>query len=223
MKKYSWIVAVFMLVIATLACALPDLSGKHLYVTLKPDTNQTLDAPTLKRIGDSIWKRLNLNGINSSYTPSNGDLLFTLPAGTDLEKITPLLKDKGEISFVDSTQPFTPGSTVDPSLPVILTNADIKSASVETNSSVPGYLIAITFTPEGSKKMADYTSKNVGHCLVIARDSSVISSPVVNSAITDGQAVIQGSFTQETANALAAIMRSESLPYPMIIVETSTK
>jgi len=223
MKKHTWILAVVVLLAASLACGLPDLSGKHIFVTLKPDTTQTLDGPTLKRIGDSIWKRLNINGINSTYTASADNLVFRLPVGTDLEKILPLLTNKGEVNFIDSTQAFTAGNMIDASLPVILTNADIQDAKVQTDSFRNGYMIGITFTADGSKKMADYSGKNIGHYLVIARDDIVISSPVVNSAITGGQAIIQGNFTRDSANALAAIMLSESLPCPMVAVDTTTK
>jgi preprotein translocase subunit SecD len=223
MKKYNWIVAVFVLLAATLACGLQDLSSHHRYITLKPAANQTLDDPTLNKVGDIIWKRLKFNGIKSSYTVSDGELLFTIPFTGEVGTYESLLTDKGEIDFVDSTQAFTAGDTIDSNLPVILTNADIQNVKVTATPNGDGFTIPITLTSTGTKKMADYSSKNIGHYLIIVRDSKVISSPVVNSAITKGDAVIQGNFTKASAGELAAILISESLPCSMIIWNSNVK
>jgi preprotein translocase subunit SecD len=67
-----------------------------------------------------------------------------------------------------------------------------------------------------------YTSANVGKYLAIVLDKRVISTPVINSAITDGKGVIQGNFTYETANTLAVQLRYGSLPIPVKIVESRT-
>ncbi len=56
--------------------------------------------------------------------------------------------------------------------------------------------------------------------LGIVLDNKVISAPVINTAITEGQAVIQGSFTLDTANALAIQLRYGSLPVPFVVAES---
>jgi len=53
-------------------------------------------------------------------------------------------------------------------------------------------------------------------------DGKVISAPTIEDAITDGQGVISGSFTYETANNLAVQLRYGSLPIPLKVVETRT-
>ena len=50
-------------------------------------------------------------------------------------------------------------------------------------------------------------------------DDSIISAPTVNSAITDGQAMITGSFTPESAEELAALIRAGSLPFNLNVLE----
>jgi preprotein translocase subunit SecD len=84
-------------------------------------------------------------------------------------------------------------------------------------------MVGIAFTTAGAQKMADYSGKNIGHYLVIARDGVVISSPAIASAMTDGKAVIMGKFTLETASTLAAQLISGGLPFPLVVVETTTK
>jgi preprotein translocase subunit SecD len=75
-------------------------------------------------------------------------------------------------------------------------------------------------TPEGADIFAAHTAANVNKYLTIVLDKSVISSPVINSAIPDGQGIIQGSFTSESANSLAVQLRYGSLPVPLKVVET---
>jgi preprotein translocase subunit SecD len=50
----------------------------------------------------------------------------------------------------------------------------------------------------------------------------VISAPQVNEPITQGEGVISGSFTPESANALAVQLRYGSLPIPLVVVESRT-
>ena len=89
-------------------------------------------------------------------------------------------------------------------------------------SNLGAYEISVALTSEGTQKLASYSQNNVGHYLLIIKDGLVISSPVINSPITAGQAVIQGSFSQESANALAAQLISKRLPFQLIIDEGST-
>jgi preprotein translocase subunit SecD len=81
-------------------------------------------------------------------------------------------------------------------------------------------VIQFDLTPEGADIFAAHTAANIKKYLTIVLDKTVISSPVINSAIPDGSGIIQGSFTAETANALAVQLRYGSLPIPLKIVET---
>jgi len=53
-------------------------------------------------------------------------------------------------------------------------------------------------------------------------DKVLISAPRISVPITEGKGVITGSFTLETANALAVQLRYGSLPVPLKVVESST-
>ncbi|NIV38849.1 MAG: protein translocase subunit SecD, partial [Anaerolineae bacterium] len=54
----------------------------------------------------------------------------------------------------------------------------------------------------------------------IVLDKEVISSPVVQSQIPDGQGVIQGDFTPEEAQQLVVQLRYGALPVPLRIETT---
>ena len=104
----------------------------------------------------------------------------------------------------------------------VMTGADLKNVSVRPNQTGSGYEIAFELTDKGAKIFGDYTSKNVGKILGIVLDGKVISAPRVNSPITDGQGVITGDFTLESANDLAIQMRYGSLPIPLKVVQSRT-
>ena len=48
-------------------------------------------------------------------------------------------------------------------------------------------------------------------------DDMLLSAPTVNSAITDGKAIISGDFDNESAETLAAQIRAGSLPFLSLI------
>jgi len=103
----------------------------------------------------------------------------------------------------------------------VMTGAGLDSALVESDGA-GGYQIAFTLKSDASAVFADYTTKNLHKYLAIVLDKKVISSPVINGAITGGQGQISGSFTQAAANALAVQLRYGSLPVPVSVVESQT-
>jgi len=71
----------------------------------------------------------------------------------------------------------------------------------------------------GAKEFGEATKKNVGKALAITLDGKEISAPVVQEPILDGKAQITGKFTLESANYLALLLRSGSLPVKVEILE----
>jgi preprotein translocase subunit SecD len=104
----------------------------------------------------------------------------------------------------------------------VMTGATLDTVTVQAGTLAGSYQIAFSLKPSGTKVFGDYTSANVGKYLAIVLDKKVISAPVIKSAITDGQGVIEGGFTSETANALAVQLRYGSLPVPVKVVESRT-
>jgi preprotein translocase subunit SecD len=67
---------------------------------------------------------------------------------------------------------------------------------------------------------ADFTGSHINQYLAIVLDKRVISTPTISNRITGGQGIIQGSFTQDSANTLAIQLRYGSLPVPVKVVES---
>lgn len=133
-------------------------------------------------------------------------------------------------STADPTQP-TPTTVPGEATPVpgqeepvyhtVMTGADLKEAHVSANQTGQP-AVSFTLSAEGTKIFADYTSTHTQQYLGIVLDKRVISAPIVNSPITDGQGIIEGGFNSQSANDLAIQLRYGSLPVPVKVVESRT-
>ena len=101
----------------------------------------------------------------------------------------------------------------------VMTGADLKEAHVSSNQTGQP-AVSFTLSTEGTKIFSDYTSTHTKQYLGIVLDKTVISAPVVNSPITDGQGIIEGGFTAQSANDLAIQLRYGWLPVPVKVVES---
>ena len=79
--------------------------------------------------------------------------------------------------------------------------------------------VALEFNKEGTERFAEATSNNIGKQIYIIMDNEVISAPTVQTAITNGQAMITGSFTAEGAEQLASPIRAGSLPFNLNVIQ----
>lgn len=103
----------------------------------------------------------------------------------------------------------------------VMTGAGLDTASVQ-RSQAGEYEIAFILKVDSTKTFSDYTTSHTGQYLAIVLDKQVVSAPVIKVPITDGQGVISGSFTQESAQTLAVQLRSGALPIPIKVVESRT-
>jgi preprotein translocase subunit SecD len=101
----------------------------------------------------------------------------------------------------------------------IMTGTDLKSVSVGATGT-GGYEILFELSTDGARIFREYTTNNVGKYLAIVLDKVVISAPIIENTIPDGQGRITGSYTNEQANNLAIQMRYGALPIPFEVVES---
>ena len=79
--------------------------------------------------------------------------------------------------------------------------------------------VRVSFNLQGSQRFAQVTQANVRRNFAIILDNRIISAPVINEPILGGTASIAGSFTVESANALAISLRSGRLPVELRVVD----
>jgi preprotein translocase subunit SecD len=119
---------------------------------------------------------------------------------------------------------------IDPEGNIVVTGKNVKKSEVgfqRSNSGAEEPVVSLEFDKEGSKSFAEATKKLVGKTntnekiIYIVLDDQVISSPVVNAAISDGKAIIEGGFDVEGASELATLIRAGALPVELEEVQTS--
>ena len=103
----------------------------------------------------------------------------------------------------------------------ILTGADLKTAKQDYDeNNQPA--VSIGFNSKGARAFAETTQQNVGKPFAIILDGQVLSTPVIQTPILGGSAIINGSFTAQSAQALAISLQSGSLPIALKTVEERT-
>lgn len=99
--------------------------------------------------------------------------------------------------------------------------ADAASGYQTTSTGAPTSIVEVrlTLNGDGAKKFAAVTTRLMGlksdetrNRFAIVLDKQVISAPSTNAVITDGRASITGSFTLDSARALAQQLKFGALP-----------
>lgn len=196
-------------------------------VTFMPEgdfdaTDEQMDAAKLV-----IEKRLvSLNITDSEvYTDYNKDrIIVRFPWKSGEEEFDPqsAIDEIGTTAYMT----FREGSTADGEL--ILDGAQVKSASVGYGPVKQGgaseFYVSLELNEEGAQAFADATSRlsAEGGSISIWLDEENISVASVNEAITDGKAIISGSFDQESATTLANQINSGALPFALSAESYST-
>jgi len=83
---------------------------------------------------------------------------------------------------------------------------------VDDSGTVKDYVVQLQFTDEGAQKFATATAANIGKPIYIIYDGAVASAPTVQSAITDGNAVINKISSYDEAESLASTIKIGALP-----------
>jgi preprotein translocase subunit SecD len=106
--------------------------------------------------------------------------------------------------------------------PVEIPGSEISSATSGLRTTAQGvttneWIVQLEFTGDGSQAFSESTQRLVSlsppqNQFAMVLDGLVISAPVVNDPITNGQAEISGSFTRESAATLASQLNFGSLP-----------
>ena len=137
------------------------------------------------------------------YQQGTNRISIEIPGATDANAILEELGKPGSLEFVDED-----GETV-------LDGTDIAGAEgiarVDETTGQREYEVELTLTSEGTSKFATATAANIGKRISIVYDGQTVSSPVVNDAITNGQAVINGMASLEEARELASTIRIGAL------------
>ena len=103
---------------------------------------------------------------------------------------------------------------------VLLWGTDVANASkqVYQENGINNVAVALEFSSDGRRLFEKATEDNIGKIIYIMLDEEPISAPVVNSKISDGNAIITGTFTPTEAEDLSALIRAGALPFNLNVI-----
>lgn len=185
--------------------------GTHVVLQAVETPNAKVDDDALNRSVKIIERRVNELGLTEPVIQRQGKdrIIVELPGVKDPEKAIAMLGRTALLEFKDMS-----GKTV-------MTGNDLKDSKATVGQNGKP-VVSLDFSDEGGKKFALLTSQNIGKQISILLDGEVLTSPVVNEAITGGKAQISGSRNVEEAEHLAILLRSGSLPVKLEMLENRT-
>ena len=196
-----------------------------------------VEAEKMRTATRIVENRVNGLGVTEALVQQAGDkrIVVELPGIEDPTVAISTIQETGLLEFVDmGNTPLPAGTRIVTDIATsetpdadeqvwhtVMTGDVIENVQVSRDPTGQ-YVIQFQLYPEGADIFAEYTTAHVGEFLGIVLDKTVISAPNVNEPITEGEGVISGAFTVESANNLAVQLRYGSLPIPLKVVETRT-
>jgi SecD/SecF fusion protein len=192
-----------------------------------------------------IGRRVNELGTTEPIIQRQGNdrILVQVPGLQDPQRLKEILGQTAKLTFqmVDTSVPVQQaiegrppaGSSVlysmdDPPVPyliedrVIVSGENLTDAQATFDQRTNEPVVSFRFDAKGATRFGQATQQNVGRLFAIILDKQVISAPRINEPILGGSGQISGSFTAQSANDLAVLLRAGALPADLTIVEERT-
>jgi preprotein translocase subunit SecD len=195
----------------------------------RPNRDVNPTTADLQAIVAIVEHRLASNHIVGSTVRAEGidRVIVELPTAIDTNAARTLIGQTGHLDFVPlGTTQMEAGDVVDPTkFPALFSGTEVESAPIGTSIQSGQRVVTFVLKPGSAKLFEDYTAANIGRYFAIVLDGTVISAPVINSAIPGGHVEISsggiGGYPLKEAQNLVAILQYGSLPFP--IVELSSE
>ena len=190
--------------------------GAEVVLQAVPDEGQEVTAADMEQLVSVLDNRVNELGVSEPIIQVEGNdrLIVQLAGVDDPDQAIEIIGKTAQLEFVD------------PLGNVILTGAELEDAYAQidnTKSANERNQVAFKLNEKGREAFFNATTQYVGQVISITLDGEVISSPVVETPISEGEGVISGGFsTFEEASDLAALLRGGALPVDLEILSQRT-
>jgi len=193
---------------------------------------------------DVVRRRIDPSGTKeiTVITEGGNRILVEVPGVEDPEALKKLIGQTARLEFklVDlSANPqdvqqgrAPPGSQVLPMADgtgfmavkrrVMVSGDQLTDARQSFDSQTGAPNIEIKFNTAGARRFGRVTQENVNKPFAIILDDKILSAPNINEPILGGNAVINGSFTVQSAHDLAVSLASGKLPVKLNVIEERT-
>lgn len=225
--------------------------GMQVLLQAELPMGETITSESMQAAKQIIERRVNALGVAEPLIQiaEGNRIIVELPGVSDPDQAIKTFGETGLLEFIDAGKtPLTTGTQVTTSLgapstaagaaaatpgaaasptavPVVyqtvIQGKDLSGADVSFDE-VGRPEISFTLNNEGAGAFATYTSNSVGSYLAIALDKRIISSPQIQTPITEGKGRITGRFTLEEAKSLAIQLKYGSLPIPLKVIQNRT-
>lgn len=174
---------------------------------------------------DIIEKRVNFFGVaepvvQTIKTGENYRIYVDLPGIKNIDEAVKLIGKTAQLVFMEEkiieNKNSSPSATF---VPTSLTGKDVKKASVVFSQQDGKPQVALSFSDKGKTLFAEITKRNIKKPLAIVIDNQIITAPIVQQEIIDGNAVITGNFSVDEAKKLAISINSGALPVNIKLIE----
>lgn len=164
--------------------------------------DENIEKEDLEKTRQLLSLRVNKLGVAETTVTTEGDrrIRVDIPGEFDSNDIVTNLTKSGKLEFRDSE-----GN-------VVLEGKDIEKATAVLDNQNNQPVVSLELNNEGKNKFAEATGNNIGKQISIFMDEDEISSPVVQTKITDGKAIISGSGSIKESQDLAGLINSGALP-----------
>jgi preprotein translocase subunit SecD len=217
-----------------------DLNRVVLTPTQGGSTQALKDAMTVAR--DVVRRRIDPQGTKEVTVINQGErrILVQVPGVEDPEALKQLIGQTARLEFklvdlqADPQQvaqgrapagsqvlPMVDGGAIAVKRRIMVSGDQLVNAQQGFNQEGQP-VVDITFNTTGAQRFGRTTRENVGKPFAIILDNRVLSAPNINEPILGGRAQISGSFTIESANALAVSLASGKLPVKLNVIEERT-
>ena len=217
--------------------------GGRIDVRLSDKTIQDIRDAAARQSLEIVRRRIDELGTREPTIQRQGEdrILVQVPGEKDPGNIKRLLGQTAKLSFhlVDLETPLQqalagnlpPGSELLPSVEKagggqseLVVRKRVEVGGENLVDAQPTYqqnepVVSFRFDSAGAREFGAVTREHVGELLAIVLDGKVISAPRIREPILGGSGVISGSFTAQSANELAILLRAGALPAPLQIVE----
>lgn len=192
-----------------------DLSGGY-YVVLTPKVDSDSDSSASEKIESAmeiLRTRLDDKGFTeATISKQDGDRIrVEVPEVDNADEILQIIGSTGSLSFQDSSKhEYLNGED------------DIKDAYVSYDQN-NGYVVVLEFTTSGIEKFSNATNviKDMDdNVMYIYLGDTLVSSPQVKEQITNKSAEITGYDDYDSAEAIASVIKSGTLPIEYDISES---
>ncbi len=222
-----------------------DLNGDRITATLNEDGLEARVRSAVEQSKGVLERRINELGTTEPVIQREGTdrILVQVPGLEDTRRLKDIIGQTAKMTFHMECADGSLGAALQSRPPAgceiaepaeesdgqILIESRARISGDDLVDAQPGFdqqsnqpIVSFRFNTRGATVFGKLTQDNVGRRFAVVLDGKVITAPVSRSPILGGSGQIEGSFTVESAQNLAVLLRAGALPADLTIIEERT-